>query len=77
MGAHEGDVDAAELGEPVNPRKRISSLLRELADAFDDLEREDQPKKPRRRLAAVPSEAAQNDMVDRVRSTLRKQGIVS
>ena len=54
--------------------KRISALFRELAQAFDDLETEPKkrPKLPRERLDHAAEEAAR-----RVRSGLRKQGIIT
>lgn len=58
----------------MSKRLRIASLFRQLADAFDDLEKEE-VKKPRRKLRAVPSETAQLEVLEQVQSTLRKQGI--
>lgn len=59
----------------VNPDARIASLLRELADAFDERSKEDKPKRPR--LRRERTDRAAEDAARRVREGLRKQGMHS
>lgn len=59
----------------MNPSKRIASLFRELAQAFDDLEATNVKKRPR--LPRERSDRAAEEAARRVRSGLRKQGIIA
>jgi hypothetical protein len=60
--------------ERVNPSKRIASLFRELAQAFDDLEAA-AVKKPRARANRESLKRASEDAAQRVRDGLRRKGI--
>lgn len=54
--------------------KRVASLLRELADAIE----QEAPARPRRRmLAPQPERPPSQDMIAKVRRTLRKQGVAA
>lgn len=58
----------------MNPNARIASLLRELADAFDDLDVKPADR-TRPRLPRERTDRAAEDARRRVREGLRKQGV--
>jgi hypothetical protein len=56
---------------------RIPSLLRELADAFDELLAAERPRKRRRSAQAPTGPAPSAAAVRQVRGALRKQGVAA
>lgn len=65
-----------EGGVSKRTNARIASLLRELADAFDELDT-DGDKKKRPRIPRERVDHAAEDAMNRVRRGLRRQGVVS
>lgn len=59
----------------MSTHRRISSLLRELADAFDDLERERAPRRTRRPSKGEQSADINPAVTERVRRGLRRAGV--
>jgi hypothetical protein len=59
----------------VSTRRRIASLFRELADAFDDLEQETRRRSRRSRPVAPEYPPVDPDVVRRVDRGIRKAGI--
>jgi hypothetical protein len=61
----------------MTPTRRIASLLRELAQAFEELELDRPERKPRKPRVPPPSGPVDEAAVARVRRTLRRKGIAA
>jgi hypothetical protein len=61
----------------VSRSARIPALLRELADAFEDLLAEQKPRKRARRLTAPDGPPPDPQAIESVRRKLRRQGIAA